>query len=384
MTTTSTPEPGLLNDTVTIEIGRSRSAAFAGKLIADMGGDVIVVDDDARRAALPESARAFLDPYKDAIGPPADRSTGWLDEVLCDELVPHADLIITDLPEDELRRRGWDFESVNRLNPRISHVRLTAAPGADEGGELTMQARSGLMEMVGSPDREPLALPNGIGSLQLGLHGAAAANTALLVARRTGRGRRVEIAGSEVLASYVRIYGAVASYYDIPLRRDGRRAPGSGGRYPFGLFPCKDGYVAMITRSQREWESMLAMMGDPEWSELDRYRDLYAIAMDYPDEVDELVAPWLMAHSRDEILDLAQEHAVPAAPVRSVDEVLDDPQLSDHRGFFDEVEISGGRRLRVPGRPWATSERTGRLETTDLDTVLARRAAARPTLSTQE
>ncbi|WP_369046571.1 CoA transferase [Sinomonas sp. P10A9] len=379
MTTTAGPEnsTAFLHGRVTIELGRSRAAAFAGKLIADGGGEVVVVDGAARRAALTEEAQAFFDPYKDVVRPSAGRDSDWLDAVLLEELVPQADLIITDLPASELERRGWDWESVQRRNPGISHVRLSAAAGMDDGGELTMQALSGLMEMVGDPKREPLALPYGIGSLQLGLHGAAAGAAALVAAHRSGRGRQVEIAGSEVLASYVRIYGAVASYYGIPLRRDGRRAPGSGGRYPFGLFPCKDGYVAMICRSQREWESLLAMMGQPEWSTRERYRDLYAIAMEYPDEVDALIAPWLLAHTRDELLDLAQEHAVPVAPVRSVDEVLSDPQLSDHRGFFDVVRTPDGRELRIPGRPWASPARTAPLRAAaDAAVVLSRRVPA--------
>jgi crotonobetainyl-CoA:carnitine CoA-transferase CaiB-like acyl-CoA transferase len=267
--------------------------------------------------------------------------------------------VVTDLPEDELVSRRLDWESVRMKNPRLSYVRLSAVGWKTDGpaGELTMQALSGLMEMVGDPQREPLALPYGIGSLQLGLHGAAAGTSALLSSARTGQGKLAEIAGSEVLASYVRIYGAVASYYSIPLQRDGRRAPGSGGRYPFGFFPCRDGYVAMICRSDREWASLLAMMGDPAWSKEERYQDLYGIAMEYPDEVDALIEPWLMEHTRDELLALAQEFAVPVAPVRSVTEVMDDVQLRDHRAFFDILRTADGRDVRVPGRPWASPQR---------------------------
>lgn len=378
----------LLTGTLTIELGGSRAAAFAGKLIADAGGDVVAVDSERRRAGLTRAAVVYFDAHKDVVR----AAEGWAgkaqDEVILEELVPSADLLITDLPSAELARRGLDFESIRQRNPRLSYVRLSAAAGTDSGGELTMQALSGLMEMVGDPCREPLALPYGIGSLQLGLHGAAAGAAALLTAHTTGCGRLVEIAGAEVLASYVRIYGAVATYYGIPLRRDGRRAPGSGGRYPFGLFPCRDGYVAMICRSEREWESLLAMMDHPEWSTRERYRDLYAIAMEYPDEVDELIAPWLMAHTRAELLELAQRFAVPVAPVRSVDEVLQDPQLRDHRHFFDTLRTLDDGELLVPGRPWASPERTTALRSAaDATGVLPARlrdaSAAQPVSETQ-
>jgi CoA:oxalate CoA-transferase len=347
----------MLDGTLSIEIGRTRAAAFAGKLLADAGGDVIAVQDEARRDALSIAARTFMDVGKNVVT--------WqegADPVIVAELLGHADLFVTDLTESELLERGLDWDTLHRLAPKLCYVRLKPVGfvGVDRttlGGELSMQAISGLMHMVGHPDREPLSLPYSMGSIQLGLHGAAAAAAALENATATGVGRLVEVSGAEVLASYVRIYGAVASYYRIPLRREGRRAPGSGGRWPFGIFPCQDGYVAMICRSGREWDSLLEMMGNPEWSKQERYRDLYAIAIEYPDEIDELVSPWLMAHTRDELLELAQKFAVPVAPLRNVEEVLGDPQLRDFRHFFEELTTSSGEVVHVPGRPWASSQR---------------------------
>ena len=347
----------MLDSTLTIEVGRSRAAAFAGKLLVDAGGEVVAIDDDARRASIAAVGRSYLDVGKQMVT--------WrpgAESVLIEELIGHADLFVTDLPIDELRERGLDWESLRSIAPKLSYVLLEPVGPVGEGrtsngGELTMQAISGVMYLVGDPAREPLALPYSMGSIQLGLHGAASATAALEAAATTGTGHYVEISGAEVLASYVRIYGAVASYYGIPLRRDGRRAPGSGGRWPFGIFPCRDGYVAMICRSMREWESLLEMMGNPEWAEQERYRHLYAMAIDYPDEIDALVSPWLMEHSRDELLDLAQKYMVPVAPVRNVAEVLADSQLRDYRHFFDELTTSDGHVTQVPGRPWAAGPR---------------------------
>ncbi|MFB9073393.1 CoA transferase [Citricoccus parietis] len=342
-----------------VEIGRTRAAAFAGKQLRDTGADVVALQDDLRVAEMTPGARLYMDAGKSvAVWRQGD------DREILEDLIAHADAVVTDLPAEELRSRGLDWESLHERFPRLSYVALSSL-GWDTGeegeaGELSMQALSGLMHMVGHPDREPLSLPYGMGSLQLGLHGAGAVATALYAAAESAQGRLVEISGVDVLASYVRIYGAVANYYSIPLTRDGRRAPGSGGRYPFGFFPCKDGYVAMITRSDREWASLLAMMGNPEWSTQDRYRNLYGIAMEYPDEVDALIAPWLQEHTRDELLALAQEYAVPVAPVRTVEEVAQDPQLREFRKFFDTIVTAQGEEILVPGRPWATPERTSR------------------------
>jgi crotonobetainyl-CoA:carnitine CoA-transferase CaiB-like acyl-CoA transferase len=113
----------------------------------------------------------------------------------------------------------------------------------------------------------------------------------------------------------------------------------------------------MICRSSREFDSLLEMMGNPEWTQETRYRDLYAMAIEYPDEIDALVSPWLMEHTRDELLELAHRYAVPVAPVRSVEEVLADPQLRDARHFFDSLTTASGEVLQMPGRPWASGPR---------------------------
>lgn len=347
----------MLDGTLSIEVGRTRAAAFAGKLLADAGGDVIALADAVRSESLSIAARTYMDAAKDVV---SWRQDG--DAILVRELLSHADLFVTDLDDEELSRRGLDWAALHAVAPRLCYVKLSAVGPVGEGrtsasGELAMQAISGLMHVVGHPDREPLALPYSLGSVQLGLHAAAAAAAALESTARTGTGHLVDLSGAEVLASYVRIYGAVATYYGVPLRRDGRRAPGSGGRWPFGIFPCRDGYVAMICRSAREFDSLLEMMGNPQWAEQERYRDLYAMAIAYPEEIDALVSPWLMQHTRDELLDLAQKFAVPVAPVRTVGEVLADPQLRDARHFFDTLTTSDGQVLQVPGRPWASGPR---------------------------
>lgn len=324
-----------------IEIAGTRSAAYAGKLLADVGATVV------RVAAVPD-APADPDPYLDLrkIESRAEPAA----------LLPGAQVLLTDLDLAELTERGLDPEHLRKEFPGLvitllSPLGRTGERAGWRAGEVAMQAASGLMHLTGSPDREPLAAPYELGALQLGISGAGATAAAVLRARREGMGALVEISGAEVLASYVRIYGAVGQYYDIELRRDGHRAPGSGGRWPFGIFPCKDGHVALIARTAPEWDRFVEMLGSPEWASLPRYTDARAMAMDYPDEVDALVIPWLMERTRDELLALAQEHKVPMAPVRRVDELTDDVQMR-YRDFFEETTTSSGRIITVPGRPW--------------------------------
>ena len=319
-----------------VELAGTRSAGFAGKLLADVGATVV------RVAAEPP------DPYLDL------RKVSTRSEP--EALLPGAHVLLTDLGPEELAARGLAPERLREGFPGLvvtllSPLGRTGARSSWRAGEVAMQAVSGLMHLTGYPDREPLAAPYALGALQLGISGAGATAAAVLRARREGTGALVEISGAEVLASYVRIYGAVGQYYDIELRRDGHRAPGSGGRWPFGIFPCKDGHVALIARTAAEWDRFVEMLGSPAWASEPRYTDDRAMAMDYPDEVDALVIPWLMMRTRDELLALAHTHRIPMAPVRRVNELTDDVQMR-YRDFFEETTAPDGRAVTVPGRPW--------------------------------
>ncbi|MDQ0616662.1 CoA transferase [Arthrobacter globiformis] len=329
-----------------VEVGFTRGAAFAGKLLADAGAAVTKID--VAPGTLPEAARIYFD---------ADKSASLSVEALS-EVITTADVVITDVPmELQASTFGQPLDVLRKMHPQLvvcELVPLHAGSGHTFGscGELAMQAGSGLLHMTGAPDREPLGIPYHLGCLQLGIHGAGATMAALLRRRITGKTPAVRIVGADVLASYLRIYGAVSEYYDVPLLRDGPRAPGSGGRYPFGLFPCADGYVAMIARTPRDWDNILAMMGNPAWSQESRYQNLHGIAMEYPEEVDRLVEPWLRERTRAEIMVLAQQHAIPVAPVKRVDEVVEDKQLV-HRKFFRNI-IVDGNLYAIEGLPWIT------------------------------
>lgn len=321
-----------------VEAGRTRAAASAGRLLRLGGASVSKL---SLGGDYPQAARIYFDAGKAVL--PAEDTAG---------LLASADVLVTDLPPDELAVIAASSGELRERYPRlvIALCRPVRDPGAASAGELSMQAGSGFMHMTGRPDREPLGVPYHLGAVSLGVHAAGAVTAALVRREATGTGCTVDLIGQAILASYLRIYGAVSEYYGIPLIRDGSRAPGSGGRYPFGIFPCADGYVAIIGRTARDWENIVTMMGNPPWATQPRYTDLHGIAMDYPDEVDQLIEPWLRQRTRAELMDLARQHSIPMAPVRRIDELRADPQLR-HRKFLATVTVDGND-YTIPGLPW--------------------------------
>jgi CoA:oxalate CoA-transferase len=107
--------------------------------------------------------------------------------------------------------------------------------------------------------------------------------------------------------------------------------------------------VSVICRTDDEWARFVAMLGSPAWAEEPRYRDFYAMAVEYPDEVDDLVKPWFASRSKEDLASLAVAFRVPMAPLRTIDEVLDDVQLGFRRFF--RPTVAGASRVLVPGLP---------------------------------
>lgn len=321
-----------------VELGRSPAARYCTRLLEMFGATVVAAAPQARAEQEDErdrAARVFLDEGKE------------ITSLALEELVGVADVLVRDdtEPLDPLD----EYATLRVVNPDVVYVYLSpfglSAPwSAWRGTDINAQATGGLSSLIGDPADKPLTVPYDVTALGQGLHGACAVFAVLLADERDGA--FVDVAGADVDASYSRMYTLLYRFYDIPPVRAGRRAPGSGGRYPMTILPCKDGDVVLIGRSKRDWERYLDMMGRPAWSEQARYRDPLGIATRYPDEVDALITPWLREHTRAELLELAHRHGVPLGAVRTLSEVLDDPQMR-----FREFFTNGDRDARLPGLP---------------------------------
>ena len=90
-------------------------------------------------------------------------------------------------------------------------------------------------------------------------------------------------------------------------------------------------------------------------SEVDdpRYQDPIAIR-DYPEEVDRYLEPWLMQHTKEEVLELAQEYRIAITPIRTIDEVMHEPHFVERKSFV-AVELENGKETQIPAVPYRFS-----------------------------
>ncbi len=115
----------------------------------------------------------------------------------------------------------------------------------------------------------------------------------------------------------------------------------------------------MIALRGSEWKRFLEIIGDgkiPEWYASDeRFKDRAKAGMEYSDVLDDLLSPWLMSHTREEIFSRCREKHVPFMPVRNMDEVVNCEHLTE-REYFDTIKCTGTNGFKCPGAPVRFSE----------------------------
>jgi crotonobetainyl-CoA:carnitine CoA-transferase CaiB-like acyl-CoA transferase len=127
------------------------------------------------------------------------------------------------------------------------------------------------------------------------------------------------------------------------------------GLYPNAVFECQDGFVCIDCPQLAQWNRLLEVMGNPPWVSEPRYRDRRQITEQYPQEVDALMASWLMAREKATIVAETQAQRIPAGPVNTMKDVVEDTHLRD-RQYFTSVERDDTGLLTFPGAPYRLSQ----------------------------
>lgn len=345
--------------------------AYAGRLLADLGADVVRVespDGDPlhRREPLVDTPAGPLSAFGwfvnlnkrvVVIDPavPAGRA-----ELLA--LITTADVLLDPWRPTDLARLRLDEAMLTRARPDL--VRVTITPYGSEGPladrpatDLTSLASGGLLSLGGYPDAEPVAVHGGQSLLAASLFGAVAALVGLIGRRHDGQGRHLDVSAQEALAAALE---DAIPQFDLTgrVRRRAGDLPREAGT---GIYACADGYVSMVAGrlgTAKAWTALTHWLveagveGADEllttpWQEFP-----YRQRRESIDRFREVFERFTRPRTREELYREAQRRSIALAPVNEVGDLLVDAQLAA-RGFFREVvphEL--GRPVLVPGRPY--------------------------------
>jgi benzylsuccinate CoA-transferase BbsF subunit len=127
------------------------------------------------------------------------------------------------------------------------------------------------------------------------------------------------------------------------------------GMAPHNCFPCKgeDKWVAIAVTSEQEWQTFCRAMGNPRWTEDERFGDTLS-RFENQDELERLIREWTCNYTPGEAVEILQEAGVPAGPSVNIEELVRDPHLNE-RGFFVTPEHPEVGKRVLEGMPWKSS-----------------------------
>jgi formyl-CoA transferase len=374
-----------LEGIVVVDLSQIYNGPYATFLLAAAGATVIKIEPPGgeplrRRGVVGGAALPFamLNGCKQAIVLDLKSAAGR--EALI-ALAGDADILVENFAPGTMTRLGIDADVLQAINPRLIYA---ASSGFGSDGpyraypamDLTIQAMAGVMSTTGFPDRPPVKAGPALCDFFAGTHLYGAITTALFERQRTGVARRLEVAMQDaVYASLSSSLGMAWGTPDstLPARTGNRH--GGLAESPYNVYPTSDGWIAIICVGDPHWRALTAVMGKPELAADPRFASL-KLRVEAMDAVDEIVSAWTSQHSKDQAFHLLMAAKVPCAPVRDLQEVMNDPnmhargslQWQDHPQLGRiVVQHSPLRFAGVPLRPLTPSHELG----ADTDAVLA-------------
>ena len=312
-----------------IEIAGSSAGGYAGKLFADWGADVLLIEPPEGAPGRTEEPRwegmgtrfAYLNTSKQSVALDLEKESG--NEELA-RLLESADVVIESASPDPL-----NSVLTAASNPALIRVGISpfgpVGPYANyRSNAFTDQAIGGHLFLNGEPDREPIQRP-GLHSLyQAGAQAFIGAMAALIAREQAGLGQEVRVSHQEGFAALHQTTVVMMAQADHVLGRAGNTQPGHP--HPLGVYPCKDGHVALAVPFMAMMEPMLKDAGLDDVITDPRFCDDF-VRGDHKREFDCAIAPWLESHTAAEIIAAGQSVSTPVGPVLAMTEILSDPHL---------------------------------------------------------
>jgi crotonobetainyl-CoA:carnitine CoA-transferase CaiB-like acyl-CoA transferase len=274
------------------------------------------------------------------------------------ELVTAVDVMVENFAPGVIARHDLGYETVSALNPRLVMCSISlcgqAGPSASKPGFDHIGASlAGVLDMTGEIDGPPLLNTMGIGDISTGVHGLSAVLGALLYRERSGKGQWVDVS---LVDSYFHYHDLSAQA--LSLSGGAIKPRRSGGHHylvtPAGIFKSREGYIFVVALDH-QWPDLCRTMGRPELAEDARFKTNVARTQNASALI-RIIEEWLQAQSSDaEALRCLDEHRVPNAPVLSVEQAMNHPQLRTRRTVRSIHDRVLGE-FQVPGFPLRFSE----------------------------
>lgn len=358
-----THRPGILAGLNVVECGEGVSAAFAAKMMADLGANVIKVEppsgDQTRRRGPfpkdqpdPEKSGLFfyLNNNKRGITLDLARAEG---RKLLGKLLSKADILVHNVHPRDRAARGLDSATLANELPAL--IITGISPFGDTGPhkdwnayELNVENAGGMAFLAPGasqfPELPPLKAFGHQAEYQGGVHACYAALAAYWGRLNGGKPIAVEVSEQECIAAMLEMNLMHYTYTGRETSRLGKRVIG-----PWLLAECSDGVIFVACAEEPQWQRMVELMGDPEWAHEELFKDRLARGAN-ADALNLFIKEWAASWKTRDLFHQGQGKRVPFAMVNTMKDVYENDQLK-FRGYFVSADYPGVGKLRMPGAP---------------------------------
>ncbi len=351
-------EPQALAGVRVLELTNYIAGPIVGRMMADMGAEVVKLemppggDFNRGRMRLPPEPRynplhAFYNRGKQSLCVDLKRREG---AALIKDLIRHFDVFVENLTPGLLSKYGLGWAELSAVNPRLIMCSVSAfgqtGPMANlPGTDALAQAMSGVTSMTADSNGTPVFTGVFMADGNAGVSAYGAVVTALFYREKSGAGQYIDLSLSES------IFHLHDNSFSQWLFSNGDFKPGPFGSHrngdtPHGYYKVGDRYLILVVLNHY-WEQFTRAIGMPELKDDPRFAAL-------PDRSDnryilaEIVQEWIdqrFTH-RDEAIKFFRDAGLIAAPVLTVEEAVNHPQLKS-RGIMETIDVPGLRRVRA-------------------------------------
>ncbi|QFY60682.1 CoA transferase [Rhizobium grahamii] len=343
-----------------IELARVLAGPWAGQMLADLGADVIKIEnpdggDDTRHWGPPFvegadgenlSAAYYHSTNRGKRSVIADFRTPEGQE-LVRRLVATADVVIENFKLGGLTKYGLDYESLRATNPKLVYCSITGfgqtGPYANLAGyDYIVQGMSGFMSITGEADGQPMKAGVAIADIFTGIYAVSAIEAALIHALKSGHGQHIDMALLDVQA-------AVLANQNMNYLISGQAPTRLGNAHPnispYEVVPTADGYLILAVGNDGQFKRLCAILGLSDMADDARFSTNRARVANR-NEVRSRVSAETLKLPKADLLAACEANAVPAGAINSIEEMFADPQVKARGLRVDLADCAG---TMIPG-----------------------------------
>lgn len=323
-----------------IELGSNIAGPFTGKLLADMGAEVVKIEQPDIGSPMRHRKFAYDPPdvedftyrflnyntSKKSVTVDLKSSEG---REIFESLVSSADVLFENLRQGALEALGFKWETLRDWNPDLVYCSIKGfgdGPDADQPAvDALVQGFSGVATQVGEGTEPSIVRVYAI-DMMTSLYAAWSITMALYHRTQRGGGQRINVTMLDVAVS---LLGHQLAEYSGAQQDDSYEATFESTFEPQGYYATEDGYLSIVTPGDTYWEGFCRAIGKDEWAEASHQFGTNDKRVQSRDKLRDAIEAALETRTRDEWMDLfsASDYLILASPVHDIDEVISHPQV---------------------------------------------------------